>query len=35
MRFFHHKTLKGSFQRRFWLIAAGQAGLILLYIFLL
>ena len=35
MRFFHHKTLKGSFRRRFWLIVGVQVLLVLAYIFLL
>ena len=32
MRFFHHKTLKGSFRRRFWLIAGLQAALVGFYL---
>jgi uncharacterized membrane protein YsdA (DUF1294 family) len=33
MRIFHHKTAKGSFQRRFWLVVAIQAVLVLIYVF--
>lgn len=32
MRIFHHKTAKGSFQRRFWLVVAIQAVLVLIYV---
>jgi uncharacterized membrane protein YsdA (DUF1294 family) len=32
MHIFHHKTAKGSFQRRFWLVVAVQAVLVLIYV---
>jgi len=31
MQVFHHKTLKGSFQRRFWLVVIIQVAVIILY----
>jgi uncharacterized membrane protein YsdA (DUF1294 family) len=31
MQVFHHKTVKESFQRRFWLVVLVQIGMIILY----
>lgn len=35
MRVFHHKTAKGSFKRRFWLVVAAQVCLVMIYIWLI
>jgi len=34
MQVFHHKTIKGSFQRRFWLVVIIQVAIIILYYWL-
>jgi uncharacterized membrane protein YsdA (DUF1294 family) len=34
MHIFHHKTAKGSFQRRFWLVVAIQVVLVVSYFWL-
>ena len=31
MRLFHHKTAKGSFQQKFWLVLLVQAVLVTIY----
>ena len=34
MQVFHHKTIKGSFRRRFWLVVIIQVAVIILYYWL-